>query len=95
MHRLSTVRIPHEEFSALSAAATRGQPPPIPAPGYAPEPGPVGTNRPPQGACGHIPHLHATLIGAAGQQLYVWTPRHTIEDGISEVGVPNGLETGA
>src|SRR5438034_2405963 len=137
MYTLPTMRLPHEEYSALSPAATRGQPPPIGAPGhthhdslmsrqllllraigripqrdgaiitpaghprairapgYAPEPGRVRTICPSQGVCGHIPHLHSTLKGAAGQQLSVWTPRHTIEDGVSGVGVPNDLETGA
>src|SRR5262249_22522491 len=47
------------------------------------------------GVCGHLPHLHAPLKGAAGQQLPVWTPGHAIEEGVSRVGVLNDLETGA
>src|SRR5215472_1341114 len=92
---LPTVHIPYEALSALSPAATRGQPTPIRAPGHAPEQGRLHTIGPPQGVCGHIPYLHATLIGAAGQQLSVWTPRHAKEEGVSGVGVLNDLETGA
>src|SRR2546429_2855632 len=137
MHTLPAVRIPHEELSALSPAATRGQPPPIGAPGHAhhgslmscqlpllraigripyidgaitppagqarairalghaPEQGRLRPICPPQGVCGHIPHLHATLKGAAGQQLSVWTPRQAKQESVSGVGVPHDLETGA
>ena len=66
----------------------------IRAPGHATEPGRVRLPDP-TAACCHIPHLQSMLRGSAGQQLPVWTPRHAIEEGVSSVGVPNDLDTGA
>ncbi len=67
----------------------------IGAPGHATDPGRVRLPDPTAASCCHIPHLQSMLRGSAGQQLPVWTPRHAIEEGVSRVGVPNDLDTGA
>src|SRR6266849_5450697 len=84
--------IPQKDGAIITPA---GHPRAIRAPGHAPEQDCIHTICPPQGVCGHIPHLHTTLIGAAGQKMSAWTPRHAIEEGVSRVRVSNDLETGA
>src|SRR2546421_1744667 len=57
MHALPTVHIPYEQLSALSPAATRGQPPPIGAPGHTHHGSLMSRQLPLQRASGRLPHI--------------------------------------
>src|SRR5690242_11671447 len=80
MHQLSTVRIPHEEFSALSPTATRGQPP-IAAPGHTHHDSLMSHQLPLLRAIGRIPHTDGAIITPAGEERAIRAPGHAPEPG--------------
>src|SRR6266513_2349129 len=70
-HPLPAVRLPHEQFPALSlplAATSRGQPPPIGAPGHAPDSPRVSRERLTQASGGDVPQLDRAIPAPAGKQ---------------------------
>src|SRR5438132_10218992 len=74
MHTLPTVRIPHEEFSALSPAATRGQPPPIGAPGHTHHGSLMSRQLLLLRAIGRIPRRDGAIITPAGHPRAIRAP---------------------
>jgi hypothetical protein len=81
MHWLSTVRIPHEEFSALSPAATRGQPPPIGAPGHTHHDSLMSHQLLLQRASGRLSQRDGAVITPAGEERAIRAPGYAPEPG--------------
>src|SRR5256885_13448278 len=70
MHRLSAVRIPHEQIPAISlplAAATRGKPGAIGAPGHARDASMMPRQPLEQPAIRGVPHIHMAIITPTDQ----------------------------
>src|SRR5260370_8930907 len=61
----------------------------------APGKGRMRTTDPTAASCGHIPDLHSMHKAPTGQQLPIWTPRHTIEEGVGVVRILKDLRTGS
>src|SRR2546421_2626085 len=83
-HPLPAVRLPHEQFPALSlplAATSRGQPPPIGAPGHAPDSPRVSRQPLLLHAIRGVPHIYDAIIASTDQPRAVWTPGHATYPG--------------
>src|SRR5215471_13403121 len=76
---LPAVGIPYEELSALSAAANRGQSPPIKAPGHAHHDSLMSRQLLLQRANRRIPHIDGAIITPAGQARAIRAPGHAPE----------------
>src|SRR5438094_288015 len=89
-HPLLAGRLPHEQFPALSlplAATSRGQPPPIGAPGHAPDSPRVSRQPLLLHAIRGVPHIYDAIIASTDHPRAVRTPGHCEEDGVGVVGV--------
>src|SRR6266849_8829721 len=80
LHMLHAARLPHEELAALSAT-TGGQPPPIGAPGHAPDSSIVSRQPQQLRTIGGVPHKYIAIIAPADQPRPIGAPGHTTDVG--------------
>src|SRR5256885_15272492 len=78
---LPALHLPHEELPALSAAAPRGQPRSIGAPGHARDDSMMPRQPQHLRSIGCVPHIHVAIITPADQPRPVRTPGHATDPG--------------
>src|SRR5207245_4659351 len=86
-HALPAVHLPYEEFPIFSAS-TRGQLPPIRAPGHTYN-DPMMSRQPQKPrAIGGVPHIHRAIIAPADQLGPIRAPGHTTDAGRLRISNP-------